>query len=257
MELYSDTLGAGPDLVILHGLFGSGDNWRSIAKSLSEHYRVHLLDLPNHGRSPWVKQQSYPVFARAVTDWMISQGIEDTALLGHSMGGKVAMQMALNDAGSRLNKLIIVDIAPRAYPPHHQDIFRALSTTDLNQFKNRSEVDEALTDGIETTGIRQFILKSLYRNDEDQLAWRFNLEALQQQYDSIAREPDFERPFEGPTLFIKGMNSQYIQTSDQSAITERFPKATAKIIEGAGHWPHAEKPAAFLRILERFLEASN
>lgn len=255
MELYSDTLGSGPDLVILHGLFGSGDNWRSIAKSLSEHYRVHLLDLPNHGRSPWVKQQSYPVFAEAVSDWMAAQGIENTALLGHSMGGKVAMQLALNNSQSNINKLIIVDIAPRAYPPHHQDIFRALANTDLSQHKNRSEVDEALKDGIETTGIRQFILKSLYRNEAGQLAWRFNLEALQQQYDSIANEPDFEHPYTGPTLFIKGMNSQYIQTSDQPAIMERFPEARAKIIEGAGHWPHAEKPAAFLRILERFLEA--
>lgn len=255
MELYSDTLGSGPDLVILHGLFGSGDNWRSIAKALSEQYRVHLLDLPNHGRSPRVTQQSYPVFARAVTDWMGSQGIDSTALLGHSMGGKVAMQMALNGGDSHINKLIIVDIAPRAYPPHHQDIFRALANTDLSQCKNRSEVDAALKDGIETTGIRQFILKSLYRNDEGQLAWRFNLEALQQQYDSIASEPDFGHSFKGPTLFIKGMNSQYIQTSDQPAITERFPNASAKIIEGAGHWPHAEKPAAFLRILERFLEA--
>lgn len=252
MELYSDTLGSGPDLIILHGLFGSGDNWRSIAKSLSEQYRVHLLDLPNHGRSPWVKQQSYPVFAEAVANWMSAQAIDHTALLGHSMGGKVAMQMALNATQAQIDKLIIVDIAPRAYPPHHQDIFRALANTDLSQHKNRSEVDEALKDGIETTGIRQFILKSLYRNDEGQLAWRFNLEALQHQYDSIAKEPDFDRPYTGPTLFIKGMNSQYIQASDQSAIMERFPEAKAKIIEGAGHWPHAEKPAAFLRILERF-----
>ncbi|WP_028669413.1 alpha/beta fold hydrolase [Saccharospirillum impatiens] len=255
MELYSDTLGSGPDLVILHGLFGSGDNWRSIAKSLSEHYRVHLLDLPNHGRSPWVKQQSYPVFARAVSDWMSSQDIKQTALLGHSMGGKVAMQLALNHCHVQIDKLIIVDIAPRAYPPHHQDIFNALANTDLTRLKNRSDVDDALKDGIETTGIRQFILKSLYRNDNGQLAWRFNLDALQQQYNTIASEPDFDHPFNGPTLFIKGMNSQYIQSSDQSAITERFPHATAKIIEGAGHWPHAEKPAAFLRILERFLEA--
>jgi esterase len=254
MDLYSETLGTGPDLVILHGLFGSGDNWRSIGKSLSDHYRVHLLDLPNHGRSPWVEQQSYPIFAGAVTDWIASKDIEKTALLGHSMGGKVAMQMALNDQPSTIDKLIIVDIAPRAYPPHHQDIFKALANTDPAQFNNRRDVDEALKDGIETASIRQFILKSLYRNEQGQMGWRFNLSALQDQYNSIAKEPEFEQTFDGPTLFIKGMNSDYILSSDQQAIMDRFPNATAKIIEGAGHWPHAEKQAAFLKILEKFLK---
>jgi esterase len=254
MELYSETLGTGPDLVILHGLLGSGDNWRSIGKSLSDHYRVHLLDLPNHGRSPWVEQQSYPVFADAVTDWITSNGIESTALLGHSMGGKVAMQMALNGPPSTIDKLIVVDIAPRAYPPHHQDIFKALASADPAEFNNRRDVDEALKDGIETAAIRQFILKSLYRDEQGKMAWRFNLNALQDQYESIATEPGFEHTFDGPTLFIKGMNSDYIQSSDQQAIMERFPSATAKIIEGAGHWPHAEKQTAFLKILEKFLK---
>lgn len=254
--LHSDTLGSGPDLIILHGLFGSGDNWRSIAKSLSEHYRVHLLDLPNHGRSPWIEEQSYSAFADAVTEWVQDQGIQRFHLLGHSMGGKVAMQMALGSHASGIDHLIIVDIAPRAYPPHHEDIFAALNRTDLSEHKDRRSVDEALKDGIETTGIRQFILKSLYRNQDGQLAWRFNLEALQNQYKAIAEEPEFNQPFIGPTLFIKGMNSQYITAEDQTAILERFPESQAKLIEGAGHWPHAEKPAAFLRIVERFLAES-
>jgi len=251
--LHSDTLGSGPDLIILHGLFGSGDNWRSIAKGLSEHYRVHLLDLPNHGRSPWIDHQSYPAFAEAVADWIRDRGIEGHHLMGHSMGGKVAMQRALGEQNSGIDRLIIVDIAPRAYPPHHQDIFGALNRIDLSQHKDRRSVDEALKDGIETAGIRQFILKSLYRNDEGELAWRFNLKALQDQYENIANEPDFKTPFDGPTLFIKGMNSQYITADDQPAIRDRFPNAEAKLIEGAGHWPHAEKPAAFQRIVERFL----
>ena len=254
--LHSDTLGTGPDLIILHGLFGSGDNWRSIAKGLSEHYRVHLLDLPNHGRSAWIEQQSYPAFAEAVTEWIRENAIERYHLMGHSMGGKVAMQMALGDLGDGIDRLIIVDIAPRAYPPHHQDIFGALNRIDLRQHKDRRSVDEALKDGIETAGIRQFILKSLYRNDEGDLAWRFNLKALREQYEDIASEPDFKTPFEGSTLFIKGMNSQYITADDQPAIRDRFPNAEAKLIEGAGHWPHAEKPVAFLRIVERFLADS-
>jgi esterase len=254
MDLHCDTLGTGPDLVILHGLFGSGDNWRSIAKALSDRYRLHLLDLPNHGRSPWIRQQSYPALAQAVTEWMTAHDIHQGTLIGHSMGGKVAMQMALNSTDPGFNKLVIVDIAPREYPPHHQDIFRALTNIDLSGHTSRSSVDEALQDGIENAGIRQFILKSLYRNEDNQLAWRFNLDALQQQYQPIANSPDFAHSFTGPTLFIKGMNSHYIKADDEAAITERFPNATAKIIEGAGHWPHAEKPTAFLKVLERFLD---
>lgn len=255
MTLHSESLGQGPDIIILHGLFGSGDNWRSIAKGLEANYRVHLLDLPNHGRSPWTEQQSYSSFAQAVLDWADQADIKRFHLMGHSMGGKVAMQMALNDSNKRIDKLIIVDIAPRPYPPHHQDIFKALRSADLSQHKDRRSVDKALTNGIETAGIRQFILKSLYRNDAGDLAWRFNLDALEHQYEDIAQEPEFTHPFDHPTLFIKGMNSQYITDQDRDPIRERFPKAEAKLIEGAGHWPHAEKPRAFLRLVEQFLSA--
>lgn len=252
--LHSETLGSGPDLVILHGLFGSGDNWRSIGKALSDRYRVHLLDLPNHGRSPWIESQSYPVFADAVTEWLRASDIQRYRLLGHSMGGKVAMEMALGRHAEGIEQLVIVDIAPRAYPPHHRDIFRALDRVELSEHKDRRSVDAALKDDIETTGIRQFILKSLYRDGDGRLAWRFNLEALRNQYDPIAAEPGFSAPYEGPVLFIKGMNSDYITRDDQAAIMERFPNAEAKLIDGAGHWPHAEKPSAFLRILEGFLD---
>lgn len=251
--LHSETLGQGPDLVILHGLFGSGDNWRSIGKSLAKQFRVHLLDLPNHGRSAWIDRQSYPIFAGAVADWLREHRIDEYRLLGHSMGGKVAMQMALGEHRQGITKLIVVDIAPRAYKAHHGDIFRALKDIDLAQHKDRRSVDAALKDGIESIGIRQFILKSLYRREDGRLAWRFNLEALENQYDAIAAEPEFKAPFEQPTLFVKGMTSDYITRDDQPAIMERFPNAEAKLIEGAGHWPHAEKPVAFLRIVEKFL----
>lgn len=251
--LHSETLGQGPDLIILHGLFGSGDNWRTIAKGLAENHRVHLLDLPNHGRSPWMERQSYPLFAEAVDEWLQDQGIDQYRMMGHSMGGKVAMQMALTEHHGTLEKLIIVDIAPRAYQAHHGDIFQALNQVDLSQQKDRRSVDAALKNHIENTGIRQFILKSLYRKDDGQLAWRFNLEVLQSDYQAIAEAPEFNTRYQGPTLFIKGMNSDYITRDDQPAIMERFPNAEAKLIEGAGHWPHAEKPSAFLRILEGFL----
>lgn len=256
--LYSHSLGKGPNLIILHGLFGSGDNWRSVAKSLSEHYRVHCLDLPNHGQSPWTDSLDYPMFASAVRDWMAANDIKKASVIGHSMGGKTAMQLALAGDTEWLQKLVIVDIAPRDYPPHHQDIFAALDAIDLHEFNDRRGVENALMEnGVRDLGIRQFLLKSLYRNDDKQLAWRFNLPLLKSDYEGIAKAPDFQQPYSGPTLFIKGMDSRYISQSDQPAIEERFPYAKAKLIEGAGHWPHAEKPRAFMRILEGFLDTTS
>lgn len=256
--LYSHSLGKGPNLIILHGLFGSGDNWRSVAKALSEHYRVHCLDLPNHGQSPWTDELNYPAFASAVRDWINANNIDHSLLLGHSMGGKTAMQLALSGDTDWLQKLVIVDIAPRDYPPHHQTIFAALDAIDLSAHSDRRSVEQALmANGVRDLGIRQFLLKSLYRDDANQLAWRFNLALLKSDYNGIATAPDFDQPYAGPTLFIKGMNSDYISQDDQSAIEERFPNAKAKLIEGAGHWPHAEKPRAFMRILDGFLGSSD
>lgn len=252
--LYSHSLGKGPDLIILHGLFGSGDNWRSVAKGLSERFRVHCLDLPNHGQSPWTDQLDYPSMAKAVRDWIRENDINSARLIGHSMGGKTAMQLALNGDSDWLQQLVIVDIAPRDYPPHHQDIFEALEGIDLAAHSDRRSVEQALMDGgVRNLGIRQFLLKSLYRNEAGELAWRFNLALLKSDYQGIATTPDFGQPYDGPTLFIKGMDSDYIGRDDQPAIEERFPNAQAKLIEGAGHWPHAEKPRAFMRILDDFL----
>lgn len=254
--LYSHSLGKGPDLIILHGLFGSGDNWRSVAKALSERYHVHCLDLPNHGQSPWTDQLDYPTLAAAVSHWIAAKKINHASLIGHSMGGKTAMQLALSGDCNWLQRLVIVDIAPRDYPPHHQDIFAALDAIDLSAFSDRRGVEAALMEhGVHNLGIRQFLLKSLYRNDTGKLAWRFNLTLLQRDYQGIAKAPDFSAPYTGPTLFIKGMDSDYIRRDDQAAIEQRFPNAQAKLIEGAGHWPHAEKTRAFMRILDGFLES--
>ncbi|MFQ3230207.1 alpha/beta fold hydrolase [Reinekea sp.] len=250
--LNTETLGSGPDLVFLHGLFGAGDNWKSIARSLSDHYRIHLIDLPNHGRSAWVNDPSYPAIANIVEHWIDQQDITSYRLLGHSMGGKIAMQMALNAHAQRIEKLIVVDIAPKFYPPHHQDIFKALNTIDLNLYQDRQSVEAQLAPWVEDQGIRQFLLKSLYKKD-GVLNWRFNYPILEQHYDEIAQAPTMNEPFRQPTLFIKGMNSQYISAEDQPQINALFPYAQAKLIEGAGHWPHAEKPNVFLKIIEKFL----
>lgn len=251
--LYHQTLGQGPDIIFLHGLFGAGDNWRSIARSLSEHYRLHLIDLPNHGKSSWIDHPTHYTVAQIIEAWRQQQGIKRFSLLGHSMGGKIAMQLALNQAAKAIEKLIIVDIAPRAYKAHHQDIFAAFRDIDLNRISSRNDVEEQLRPYVSDPSIRQFLLKSLHRKD-GQLAWQFNTSVLESHYSDIAAAPTMSQPFEGETLFIKGLNSHYITKEDQSDIQRLFPKARAKLIEGAGHWPHAEKPAAFQKIVSDFLE---
>lgn len=250
--LHSETLGQGPDIIFLHGLFGAGDNWRSIGRRLSEHFRVHLLDLPNHGKSDWIDDPDLPRLAQIVHDWASSHDVSKYHLLGHSMGGKVAMQMALNDFSSEIQSLIVVDIAPKRYEPHHQDVFKALNSVDFTQAKDRKAVEEVMRPFVTDNVVRQFLLKSLYKQG-DQLAWRFNVPVLESKYEAVACEPSLGAPFEKPTLFIKGMNSQYITAADQTKIMTLFPQAKAKIIEGAGHWPHAEKPVVFGKIVEDFL----
>jgi len=251
--IYSETLGSGPDVIFLHGLFGAGDNWRSIARQLSEHYRVHLLDLPNHGRSAWLDDPTLANLAAMVNDWIGAQGIEHYRLLGHSLGGKVAMQLALNDHAVELTRLIVVDIAPKPYPPHHKDIFLALQRADLSVLPDRKAVEADIADLVTDVGVRQFLLKSLYKQD-GKLAWRFNLQVLETRYESIAQAPTMTHPYAGPALFIKGMNSPYIVAEDQQLIRSMFPNSTAKLIEGAGHWPHAEKPLVFGKLLKDFLD---
>lgn len=251
--LYTESFGNGPDVVFLHGLFGAGDNWRSIGRQLSDQFRVHLIDLPNHGKSDWFDDPNLPNLAAMVDQWIADQNISHYTLLGHSMGGKVAMQMALNAHQGVMEKLVVVDIAPKHYPPHHHDIFTALKQTTFTEQTDRKNVDEQLAPFVQDNGIRQFLLKSLYKK-EGKLAWRFNVKVLQEKYDAVACKPDVTTPYEAPVLFIKGMNSHYIQAEDQASILELFPNAKAKLIEGAGHWPHAEKPSAFVKILTDFLK---
>jgi len=251
--LYSETMGSGPDIIFLHGLFGAGDNWRTVARNLSDTYCTHLLDLPNHGRSDWLDNSDLPSLATLINDWIKARGLTNYRLLGHSMGGKVAMEMALNKHEGDIAQLIIVDIAPKAYEPHHQDVFKALNRADLSELPDRKAVDENMKDLVIDASIRQFLLKSLHKK-EGKLTWRFNVRGLEGSYGAVACAPNITQPFEQPTLFIKGMNSDYILAQDQTEIMELFPNAKAKLIEGAGHWPHAEKPLVFTKILKDFLD---
>lgn len=255
LSLNFQRIGTGPTLLILHGLFGSLDNWGSVTRQLAEHFDVISVDLRNHGRSEHAKPHSYPAMCQDVIDLLSQLKLSRVLLMGHSMGGKVAMQLALQ-APSLIERLIVVDIAPVHYPRHHDDVFRGLEQLDLTQLTSRSQADQQLQPYIEDGSVRLFLLKNLYRNESGQFAWRFNLTVLREDYDQISQAPSGS-PYQGPTLFIKGERSAYITAEYRDAIIQLFPQAGYKVIQDAGHWPHAEKPELFLRIVNRFLQADN
>lgn len=244
--------GQGPNLVMLHGLFGDLDNFRSVALHLDRNLSVLRLDLPGHGKSDSLKSLSIESMADAVIDELTTQGVVKYHLLGHSLGGKVAMSIAGRRQQTGLQKLCVVDIAPRLYPPHHQGILTALRAVDLSTLTDRKDADSQLRHEISDAGIRAFLLKSLYREESGGYSWRFDLTRLALDYDLIREPPVIERKIDNPALFIKGGNSDYLQNADEVVIRDLFSQPSLKVIEGAGHWPHAEKPALFTRICQEF-----
>lgn len=252
MKLHYQRLGQGTPLVILHGLFGSLENWGLQAKALSEHFDILAVDLRNHGRSPHAEQIDYSLMSADLLELLDSLSLDKVLLMGHSMGGKVAMQFAL-DHPERVEKLVVVDIAPVAYAPRHDEVIAGLKAIPLESLKSRREADEILGQYINEEATRAFLLKNLYRNEEKQFAWRMNLNALAERYADIGAAPARSgAPYAGPVLFIKGGNSDYLQAEHQQPIQDNFPKAGFKIIAGAGHLPHVEKPAIFTRLVQQF-----
>lgn len=240
-----------PAIVLIHGLFGSYENLGVIERSLSAQYHVINVDVRNHGRSEHSDEMSYPLMAQDLAHTLDTLQLKQVALLGHSMGGKLAMAFALTYP-ERVSKLILADIAPVAYPPRHNSIFAGLQAVDLATISNRADADKQLSAYINEAGVRQFLLKSLVK-DNDHFYWRFNLAALQANYQALIGEPLVQGQFNGPVLFIKGGDSDYILPQHKSAIMQLFPAAQAKIIQGTGHWLHAEKPAAFTKLVQDFL----
>jgi esterase len=244
MELYYREMGEGQPLVILHGLFGFSDNWQTHAKRLSEYYRVILVDLRNHGHSPWSDEFSYGLMAEDLKELFHALQLSKVILLGHSMGGKVAMHFA-QAYSDFLEKLIVVDIGVKSYPQHHDHILRGMHAIDLESIKVRSEAEAILKQHIDSDGVRQFILKNLYWKEKGQLAWRMNLPVLEAKMSEILAEvPDEEVML--PTLFIRGELSGYILDEDIATLEERFADSQLVTIQGAGHWVHAEAPEEFL-----------
>jgi esterase len=251
MKLFYKKLGQGQPLIVMHGLMGMLDNWTTPAKVLAQHFEVYLIDQRNHGHSPHSDDFSYQDMSYDLYEFIENHQLEGAHILGHSMGGKTAMKFAQNHS-DMLSKLIVADIAPRAYDVHHQQILAGLQAVDLEKIKKRSDADETLQQYIPEFGVRQFLLKNLYWPEKGQLGWRFNLQVIADTIEKIGEETT-DRQYDGETLFIRGENSDYIQDSDQEMIDIYFPDSKIETITNAGHWVHAEQPEQFLTYVLNFL----
>jgi esterase len=244
MKLHYRELGTGQPLIILHGLFGSSDNWQTQAKRFAEYFRVILVDLRNHGHSDWNDDSSYISMANDVIELINDLGIEKTILLGHSMGGKVAMHVAQIN-GKLLSKLVIVDMGIKQYPPHHQHILKGIHSVQLEGVNSRVEADKQLTEFIDSEGVKQFLLKNLYWKEKGKLAWRMNVSVLENSMNEILSALPEKEVFT-PTAFIRGELSNYVLDDDIPEIENFFPDSQYITISQAGHWVHAEKPEEFV-----------
>ncbi len=256
MRLYSRNEGRGEPLLVLHGLLGSSDNWRAMSKRLAQHFAVYALDLRNHGRSPHAAEMDYAVMAGDLREFIAANGLAPISLLGHSMGGKVAMQFAVTHP-QVVEKLIVVDIAPRAYPPSQRALLAALRALDLNGITSFADADAALKVAIPDTALRQFLLKNLSRDEAGCFRWRIGLGAIAENYDALIQAVSIEAPFDKPACFIRGGRSDYIAEEDIALIRRAFPRARVATIERAGHWVQSEAPEEFYRAAAGFLSSSS
>src|SRR4051794_1415183 len=256
MKLTGFEAGEGKHLVVLHGLFGSARNWNTVAKRLGDRYHVHALDMRNHGASPWSGDMSYADMADDVRTYIEDNGLGQASVLGHSMGGKAAMTLALLHP-ELVDKLIVADIAPIAYRHTMISYVDAMRAVDLSTVKRRGEVDAQLATAVPEAPIRSFLLQNLVA-ENGTFSWRINLAALAERMDAIPGFPtgDFAgRTFDKPTLFVAGERSDYVRQSHHDEIHRLFPKARIEIIAGAGHWLHAEQPDRFVDSVLGFLDA--
>jgi len=254
MKLYANVFGAGTPFVILHGFLGMGDNWKTLAKKMSEQgYQMHLVDQRNHGRSPHEDAFDYELLAADLLTYCRDNDLEDIVLLGHSMGGKTAMMFSANHP-EMVKKLIIADIGPKYYPLHHQDILDGLSYLDFDILKSRGDVDRALSAYVKDAGVRMFLMKNLFWIEKGKLGLRMNLKSLIENSGEIGAALPESLVYLDETLFLKGEKSNYILDSDEEHILQQFPKASIQEISKAGHWLHAENPNEFLQYVLEFLK---
>ncbi len=254
MNLHSQIVGQGRPMVILHGFLGMGDNWRSLALALAQaNFQVHLIDQRNHGRSFHHADFNYEVLTQDLYQYLRNKGIDRTIILGHSMGGKTAMKLTTQHP-ELVSHLVIADIGPKAYPPHHQAILKALLHLEQGRPQSRKQADSLLAVFIDDPLIRQFLLKNLYWSKSKQLTLRLNLKALINNSNEIGAPLTEKGYYAGPTLFLKGALSDYIMPGDWALISHHFPQASLVEIPKAGHWLHAENPVDFLEAITDFLQ---
>jgi len=250
--LYSKIIGKGEPFLILHGYFGMGDNWKTFATHLSENYQVHLIDLRNHGRSFHDDEFNYDVMVEDVLTYIKHYKFKQVTVLGHSMGGKIAMLLAVTYP-EVIKRLIVADIAPKYYPPHHQEILEGLNSVDFNKQKTRKEVEQVLQQYIADAATRQFLLRNVYWQSKEKLAFRFNLKSLTENSNEVGEGLPSFTEYNGPVLFLKGGNSGYISKQDVPLIKAHFPNAKLMTVKNSGHWLHVENPTDFYEYIVDFL----
>ena len=253
MKLFYKEDGSGPVVVILHGLLGSLDNWASFAKQLvKQGFHVITVDQRNHGHSPHSNEMTYDLMADDLKELLDDKGIEQAVILGHSMGGKTAMIFSMKYP-VYVNGLLILDIAPKKYPNHHQPIFDAMLSLPVGGVSSRREAQDILQDKIKEYGTLQFIMKNLFWNDDNHLSWRPNVKVLSDEYDNVGGAHSESDVFNKPVLFVRGEKSEYILDSDFAMIRKLFPLSEIKTAPNAGHWVHADNPVWLLDSLVYYM----
>lgn len=254
MKLFFRHYGQGQPVIILHGIFGVSDNWVTIGKKLAEKFSVYIPDQRNHGQSPHSVTFNYYALADDLLEFIREYKLEKPIIIGHSMGGKVAMTFALEHP-EMIEKLVVVDISPRKYPGRnvHFDMINAMMAVDFDNVETREDVEKQLLESIPNKRIRLFVMKSLYRKTKDTFDWRLNLEAISANMDFVFDGVESTDTYRGPTLFIRGGRSDYIQDSDTPLIKDLFPNAQIQIIDDASHWVHADSPEELCRLFSLFL----
>jgi esterase len=251
VSLFYRELGKGQPIVILHGIFGSSDNWLTQARILSGHYHVFSLDLRNHGQSPHDDQFDYPVMVTDLEKFIDDHRLQNPIVIGHSMGGKVAMNFALAHP-EKLEKLIVVDIAPKPYNLEHYVIIEGLKAVPIQTLTSRNEADAALAAFVPEPDVRQFLLKNLQRKPEGGFTWKVNLPVIDKNLSNIGLDLHYPGVFDKPTLFIRGGKSKYVKDEDMPGIKQIFSNVTLETLD-TGHWVQAEKPKEFVEVVMKWL----
>lgn len=254
MKLFYREIGEGQPIVLIHGLFGASDNLLGPGKALAEDYKVYLIDQRNHGNSPHSETHNYEAMAGDLKEFLESKDLENPLIVGHSMGGKTVMYFAAHNPNYEA-KYIVMDISPRSYNRHHDQILDGLNSLKIEEINSRQDADKQLSSYVSDLGVRQFLLKNLERTDSG-FKWKINLKVLTDQIDNIGDGLDEATRIEKPFLFIKGNNSNYIRSHDEELIRKQFRQASIEGLDGAGHWLHAEKPKDFVDLVRKFIKAS-